>query len=143
MPLADILLITSGLLLLAMVAASVCRHLPIPYTVLLVLLGLVVNFLATDSGVMDLLDFREFHLTPDLVLFVFLPALVFETALSLDARALVKNLIPVLVLAIIGMLVSVVLVGVGVGWSLGLPLLVALLFGSLISATDPVAVVSS
>ena len=142
MPLADILLITSGLLLLAMIAASVCRHLPIPYTVLLVLLGLVVNFLATDSDVMDLVDFREFHLTPDLVLFVFLPALVFEAALSLDARALLKNLVPVLVLAIFGMLVSVVLVGVGVGWSLGLPLVVALLFGSLISATDPVAVVS-
>ncbi|MDF1583211.1 MAG: cation:proton antiporter [Methyloprofundus sp.] len=142
MPLADVLLITSGLLLLAMVAASVCRHLAIPYTVLLVLLGLAVNFLATDSSVMDLLDFREFHLTPDLVLFVFLPALVFETALSLDARALLKNLIPVLVLAIIGMLVSVVLVGVGVWWSLGMPLVVALLFGSLISATDPVAVVA-
>ncbi|MBW6452684.1 MAG: sodium:proton antiporter, partial [Methyloprofundus sp.] len=142
MPLADVLLITSGLLLLAMVAASVCRHLAIPYTVLLVLLGLVVNFLATDSSVMGLLDFKEFHLTPDLVLFVFLPALVFETALSLDARALLKNLIPVLVLAIIGMLVSVVLVGVGVWWSLGMPLVVALLFGSLISATDPVAVVA-
>ncbi|MBE0468701.1 MAG: cation:proton antiporter [Methyloprofundus sp.] len=142
MPLADVLLITSGLLLLAMVAASVCRHLAIPYTVLLVLLGLVVNFLATDSSVMGLLDFKEFHLTPDLVLFVFLPALVFDTALSLDARALLKNLIPVLVLAIIGMLVSVVLVGVGVWWSLGMPLVVALLFGSLISATDPVAVVA-
>jgi len=142
MPLADVLLITSGLLLLAMIAASVCRHLPIPYTVLLVLLGLAVNFLATDSDVVDLLDFREFHLTPDLVLFIFLPALVFETALSLDARALLKNLIPVLVLAIIGMLVSVILVGIGVWWSLGLPLLVALLFGSLISATDPVAVVA-
>ena len=142
MPLADILLITSGLLLLAMIAASICRHLPIPYTVLLVLLGLVVNFLGADSNIIDLLDFREFHLTPDLVLFVFLPALVFETALSLDARALLKNLIPVLVLAIIGMLVSVVLVGVGIWWSLGLPLLVALLFGSLISATDPVAVVA-
>ncbi len=142
MPLADVLLITSGLLLLAMIAASVCRHLPIPYTVLLVLLGLAVNFSATDSDVMDLLHFKEFHLTPDLVLFVFLPALVFETALSLDARALLKNLIPVLVLAILGMLISVILVGIGVWWSLGLPWVVALLFGSLISATDPVAVVA-
>ncbi|MCF7971312.1 MAG: cation:proton antiporter [Methylococcaceae bacterium] len=142
MPLADVLLIISGLLLLAMIAASACRHLPIPYTVLLVLLGLAVNFFAKDSDVVDLLDFREFHLTPDLVLFIFLPALVFETALSLDARALLKNLIPVLVLAIIGMLVSVVLVGIGVWWSLGLPWVVALLFGSLISATDPVAVVA-
>jgi CPA1 family monovalent cation:H+ antiporter len=55
MPLADILLITSGLLLLAMIAASICRHLPIPYTVLLVLLGLAVNFLGADSNIIDLL----------------------------------------------------------------------------------------
>lgn len=91
MPLADILLITSGLLLLAMIAASICRHLPIPYTVLLVLLGLAVNFLGADSNIIDLLDFREFHLTPDLVLFVFLPALVFETALSLRCARFIKK----------------------------------------------------
>lgn len=142
MSLPDTLLIISGLLVLAMIAASLCRHLPIPYTVLLVILGLMVNFFAADSNIMDLLHFRDFHLTPDLVLFIFLPALVFETALSLDARALLKNLIPILVLAIIGMLVSVILVGIGVWWSLELQFIVALLFASLISATDPVAVVA-
>jgi len=140
--LADIVLIVSGLLLLSMIAASICRHLPIPYTVLLVLLGLAVNFFAADSDVLALHYLSELHLTPELVLFIFLPALVFETALSLDARALLKNLIPILMLAIIGMLVSVTLVGLGIWWSLGLPLVVALLFASLISATDPVAVVA-
>ncbi|BCG62709.1 MAG: monovalent cation:H+ antiporter, CPA1 family [Methyloprofundus sp.] len=142
MPLPDILLIMSGVLMLSMILASVCRHLPIPYTVLLVILGLLVNFFANDMPVLALHHFSQFHLTPELVLFIFLPALIFESALSLDARALLKNLAPILVLAIIGMLVSATLVGIGMWWSIQLQVVVALLFGSLISATDPVAVVA-
>lgn len=142
MLLPDILLIMSGLLILSMVAASVCRHLAIPYTVLLVILGLLVNFFANDSSVLNLHHFSQFHLTSELVLYVFLPALVFESALSLDARALLKNIVPILMLAIVGMLVSVILVGIGVWWSLNIQIVVALLFASLISATDPVAVVA-
>lgn len=140
--LADILLIISGLLVLSMVADSVCRRLPIPYTVLLVILGLVVNYLSNDVSIFDLHHFSQFHLTSELVLYIFLPALVFESALSLDARALLKNIVPILMLAIVGMLVSVALVGFGVWWSLDLPIIVALLFASLISATDPVAVIA-
>ncbi len=142
MTLPDIILIMSGLLVLSMIAASLCRHLAIPYTVLLVILGLMVNFFSNDVPILNLHHFKQFRLTPELVLFIFLPALVFESALSLDARALLKNIVPILMLAIFGMLVSVLLVGLGVGWSLGLPLIIAFLFGSLISATDPVAVVA-
>lgn len=142
MTLPDILLIMSGLLVLSMIAASICRHLPIPYSVLLVIVGLAVNFFTNDVQVFELYHFSRFRLTPELVFYIFLPALVFESALSMDARALLKNIIPVLMLAIVGMLVSVALVGLGAWWSLGLPLIVALLFASLISATGPVAVIA-
>ena len=138
----DALLIMSGLLVLSMIAASICRHLPVPYTVLLVVLGLAVNFFADDLHFLNLHHFRQFHLTSELVFYIFLPALVFESALSLDARALLKNIIPILMLAIVGMLVSVILVGIGIWWSLEIQIIVALLFASLISATDPVAVVA-
>lgn len=142
MSLPDILLIMSGILVLAMVAASVCRHLSIPHTVLLVMLGLVARYFASDINVLNLHHFSQFRLTSDLVFYIFLPALVFESALSLDARALLKNIVPILMLAIVGMLVSAILVGIGIGWSLDIQIIVALLFGSLISATDPVAVVA-
>ncbi|RLA23779.1 MAG: sodium:proton antiporter [Gammaproteobacteria bacterium] len=142
MTLPDILLIVSGLLVLSMIAGSLCRRLPIPYTVLLVILGLAVNFFADDVQMLDMHHFSQFHLTSELVFYIFLPALIFESALSLDARALVKNIVPILMLAIVGMLVSVALVGLGVWWSLGLQLIIALLFASLISATDPVAVIA-
>jgi len=140
MLLSEVLLITFVLLFLAMVVASLCRYIAVPYTVLLVVLGLLINMimpvLFTDFSI------KQFHLTNELVLFVFLPALIFESALLLDARSLLKNLLPVLVLAIPGMLVSMFLVGLGLWFSLEVELAIALLFGALISATDPVAVVA-
>ena len=140
MPLSEVLFIIILLLFLAMVVASLCRFITIPYTVLLVVLGLVINVSQPYLPFSTL--YSHFQLTHELVLFVFLPALIFESALSLDARGLLKNLLPVLVLAIPGMFVSTLLVGLGLWGSLDIDLLIALLFGALISATDPVAVVA-
>ena len=139
MSLAEILLITAFLLTIAMVVASLRQHLMLPYTVLLVLLGILVDLVSPYFAVAE--EISQFQITPDIVLFLFLPALIFESALSLDARALLKNIVPILVLAIPGMLVSSFLVGSGVWISLEIHFMVALLFGALISATDPVAVI--
>jgi Na+/H+ antiporter len=86
------------------------------------------------------------HLSPSLIFFVFLPPLVFESAFAMDARALIRNLAPVLVLAVPVLILSTAITGTAVmlagGASYGLTWEVALLFGALISATDPVAVVA-
>ncbi|WP_419585114.1 cation:proton antiporter [Thiolapillus sp.] len=139
MPLAEIILITAVLLTLAMMVASLRQQLLLPYTVLLVLLGMLVDQVSPYFAVAE--EISQFHITPDIVFFLFLPALIFESALSLDARALLMNIIPILVLAIPGMLVSAFLVGAGVWYSLQIHFMTALLFGALISATDPVAVI--
>ena len=140
MPLSEILFITIVLLFLAMVVASLCRFVAIPYTVLLVILGLILNL--SQSYLPFEALYSHFHLTHELVLFVFLPALIFESALSLDARGLLKNLLPVLMLAIPGMFLSTALVGLGLWGAIEINWIIALLFGALISATDPVAVVA-
>lgn len=140
MPLSEVLLIIFILLFLAMATASLCRHISIPYTVLLVILGLAINL--SDPLLPDSFSISQFRLTHELVLFVFLPALIFESALSLDARGLIKNILPILVLAIPGIIVSMLLVGMGLWLTLEINLIIALLFGALISATDPVAVVA-
>jgi len=140
MLLSEVLLITFILLFLAMIVASLCRYIAIPYTVLLVILGLLINlstpFIPANVSV------SQFYLTHELVLFVFLPALIFESALSIDARSLLNNVFPILVLAIPGMVLSMILVGIGLWNVLEINLAVALLFGALISATDPVAVIA-
>ena len=140
MPLSETILITMGLLGIAMLAAGTCRNLPLPFTVILVLLGMGLSGLSGRFETLAAL--HHFRLTPELVLFLFLPALVFESSLNLDTRQLLKDLIPVLTLAVPAMLVSALLVGLGLWWLLGIAPLVALLFGALISATDPVAVVA-
>ncbi len=140
MPLSETLFIIMGLLTVAMIAAGIERRLPIPYTVLLVIIGFLLSLLS--SSVPALEGLNEIQLTPELVLFVFLPTLIFESAFNLDARKLIQELLPVLTLAIPALLISTMIVGFGTWWLLDISLIVALLFGALISATDRVAVVA-
>jgi monovalent cation:H+ antiporter, CPA1 family len=76
------------------------------------------------------------------VVFLFLPVLIFAAALGIDLRAFMRNLGAILALAVLAFLVSAVLVGITLHWALGVALAAAFLFGALISATDPVAVVA-
>ena len=140
MPLSEIILIVMGLLTIAMIAAGICRNLPIPYTVFLVILGIALGSLARSWP--QLSPLLEFQLTPELVLFLFLPALIFESAFNLDARQLLKDLAPVLSLAVPALLISTAIIGFGLWLIIDIDLFLALLFGALISATDPVAVVA-
>ncbi|MDT8406234.1 MAG: cation:proton antiporter [Methylococcales bacterium] len=136
----ELLLAVLSLLALAMLITGLSHLLKLPSTVLLVCLGLLLNPLTPQLTA--LLPVGDIKLTHDLVLYVFIPGLVFQSALSLDARALLRNIAPILVMAIPGMLVSALLVATGLSASLGLPFLLCLLFGALISATDPVAVMA-
>ncbi|MCK5001942.1 MAG: cation:proton antiporter [Gammaproteobacteria bacterium] len=140
MPLSETVLVIMALLATGIVASGVFRKLPIPYTVILIIIGIALARAAELWSPLEPL--QHFHLTPDLVLFIFLPALIFESGLNLNARQLVKDIAPVLTLAVPALLISTGLVGVGLWLVLPIDLMVALLFGALISATDPVAVIS-
>ncbi len=124
-------LIIELLLVVSLVAIAV-RRLKVPYTVALVIVGLLITF--QQSVVIDL--------TPELILALFVPPLVFEAAFHIDFNRLRDSLIPILVLAIPGVLVTMFIVGGIVAVGVGVPLTTALVFGALISATDPVAVVA-
>ena len=140
MPLSEIILIVVGLLTVAMLAAGICRNIPVPYTVFLVILGMLLGAAARNWPEFGFL--LEFRLTRDVVLFLFLPALIFESAINLDARQLVKDLAPVLVLAVPALLLSTLIIGAGLWFALDIRFVLALMFGALISATDPVAVIA-
>ena len=109
------------------------RRVRLPYPVALVVGGLIVE---------------ETHLVavpqigPAVVLFAFLPPLLFDAAFRLDARQMRLVLRPVLLLEVPGVLATTLVVGGLVGVALGLPPATALLFGSLVAATDPVAVIA-
>ncbi len=120
------------LLLIASLVAIAVRRLRIPYTVALVIVGLLITFQQP----------LEINLTPELILALFVPPLVFEAAFHLNLRELRRNLPSVLLLAVVGVILSTLIVGVLLAWGIQLALSSALVFGALISATDPVAVVA-
>jgi CPA1 family monovalent cation:H+ antiporter len=129
------------LLIAASVIAVVAARLRIPYTVALVLGGLVLGLVHLPI-VDTLVSNKPNWLTPNITLFIFLPALLFEGSLKLQARQLRENSLPILLLATVGVLAATLITGFAAHWVLGLPVLVALVFGAITAATDPISVLS-
>ncbi len=122
----------SWLVLGAAIIGILARRMRVPYAVALVLGGLVIE--ESHVGTVP-------HIEPSVVLFAFLPPLLFDAAFRIDARELRRYLRPILLLAVPGVVATTFIVGGIVAVALELPLTVGLLFGSLVSTTDPVAVV--
>ncbi|MDP9366842.1 MAG: cation:proton antiporter, partial [Chloroflexota bacterium] len=120
------------LLLGAALVGMLARWVKVPYAVALVVGGLILE----ESHVTQVPD-----LNPTVLLFVFLPPLLFDAAFRLDARELRVLLRPVLVLAVPGVLITALVVGGALTVILDIPLATALLFGSIVAATDLVAVI--
>jgi CPA1 family monovalent cation:H+ antiporter len=120
------------LLLIVSIVAIAVRRLRIPYTVALVVVGFLITFQTTI----------KIELTPELILALFVPPLVFEAAFHINLVELRRNLPGIVMLAVPGVILTTLIVGVimVLGPKLSIP--IALVFGALISATDPVAVVS-
>ena len=119
------------LLLIVSVVAVVVRRFRIPYTVGLVLAGLALSLRPPI----------ELELTPELILAILLPPLLFEAAFHLNIDHLRRNVGTILLLAIPGVLLTMLITGAIVSFGAGLPITAALVFGALIAATDPVSVV--
>ena len=130
------------LLLAASVIALLAERLRIPYTVSLVFGGLLLGALRLPVLSPLQAGHRPDWLTPDVILIVFLPALVFEASVKIDVRNLKREFVPLFLLVTVGVLMAAVVTGYLVHWATGLPVLMALLFGSIISATDPISVLA-
>lgn len=137
-----------ALLIVASLVFVFSRKLTIPYTVLLVLIGIVIVPFAQSGVLNGFLGFiDDMKLTPELLFFIFLPILIFESAYNMRIRHMVDSAWSISVLSIGGLLISAFLIAGLLYVTLPLigitiPFIVALLFGSIISATDPVAVLA-
>ncbi len=141
MPISSVALIVMAMLLTALLLEPVARRLQLPFSAALVAGGFAGTQLIVNTGFDTGLRWYHFH---DLVFFVFLPALIFESAIHLNARLLFRNLLPVLLLALPFLLVSTIITAAllyyGIGHASGFPWITALICGALLAATDPVAV---
>lgn len=132
--------IAVGLTFVAAISAIFVKKARLPYTIGLLIVGIGIGYLS--SRVDMLAPLREVQLTPDIILFLILPTLLFEASINIDSRLLSRNLVPILLLATLGLLISTAIVGFGISAVTPLTLGAALVFGALISATDPVAVIA-
>ena len=122
------------LLFVSALVAMLTRRVHLPYTVGLVLAGMALYF----SHV-----YLKWHLSRDLIFFVFLPPLVFEAAIFIHWREFKKQLPVVTLLATVGVVLAAAVTALGMHCLLSWDWGSAIVFGVLIAATDPVSVIAA
>ncbi|MEO8228828.1 MAG: cation:proton antiporter [Chloroflexota bacterium] len=127
-----------ALLGVAAIVAIVARPIRLPYSVALVLVGLLAGAGATLVGLGE-----PPRIAPEIVLAVLLPGLVFEAAYRLEIGQLRRSAGSLALLAVPGVVISAAVVALFLNVATGLRLDLAFIVGAMVSATDPVAVVST
>src|SRR5712692_8921432 len=130
LPMSATMILLFGLLVAIVALATIAARLRIPYAVLLVLGGLVLGFI---PGI------PRITLDPNLVLFLFLPPLIYSSAWLTSWREFRANLRPILQLSIGLVLATTIIVAVVAHVVAGLSWPVAFVLGAVVSPTDAVA----
>lgn len=148
------LLLTIGGLIIGAILKSLLKHSRLPYTVGLFAIGIILGVMNRMGVFQSLPELHDAvssvaNINPDLILYLFLPILIFDAAYELNLHIFKKTLANATLLAAPGLIICMLLTGalmMGVAtfipgfesWTWAF----ALMFGALISATDPVAVVA-
>ena len=122
------------LLLIAAVVAMLTRRLRLPYSVGLVAAGILLALLPFAP---------KLSLTKDLIFTALLPPLLFEAALYIQWNQLRRDFSVIVVLATLGVLLSMSVTAAGMHYLGHWQWLGALGFSALIAATDPVSVIAT
>ena len=148
------LLLTIGGLIIGAILKSLLKHSRLPYTVGQFAIGIILGVMNRTGVFQSLPELHDAvssvaNINPDLILYLFLPILIFDAAYELNLHIFKKTLANATLLAAPGLIICMLLTGtlmMGVAtfipgfesWTWAF----ALMFGALISATDPVAVVA-
>ncbi|MCD8517361.1 MAG: cation:proton antiporter, partial [Burkholderiaceae bacterium] len=138
----------AGLLVLVCFLSPLASALRIPATLLLSVVGALLGYLIhvhdwAPAWLADSLELLQaFEIPSETILVVFLPVLLFETALNTNVRGLFNDIAPILLLAVVAVFICTFFVGWGVSFVSSYSLAACLLLGAIIATTDPAAVVS-
>src|SRR5271166_2267028 len=149
MDLQIILLLIAGLLVVISLVQPIAIRLGLSPSVLLavvgVAMGLVSAFLV-HSNATDTFDkiakvIVNVPIHSDAFIYIFLPLLLFQSALTIEVRQIVEDAAPILLLAVVAVLVATVVIGVALAPLAGVSVVACLMLGSIVATTDPVAVI--
>lgn len=149
MELPGILLIVAGLLVVVSLVQPLAAKLRLPHSVVLAAVGVVIGVLSHFLLYTDLTDafndvaqpFVDLPFNSTSFLFVFLPILLFQAALTIDVRRMVEDAAPILLLAVVAVFVATAAIGLSLAPLVKVPFAACLLVGSIVATTDPAAVV--
>lgn len=115
----------------------ISQKISFPYTVILLLFGFLAQYISGALGI-------ETHisLAPDFIFYILLPLLLFDSAMRINFHQFRLHFKTITFMTTFGLLLSMFIVGAVTAIVAGVPFSTALLFGAIISATDPIAVVA-
>ena len=146
----SVLLAIAALMVVISAIQPIANKLGISDAVLLALVGIPIGSFSTfllEHRSSELLKslaeaLLHFPVNAEVFLYIFLPALVFHGALSLDIRRLMHDVVPVLSLAVVAVALTTAFVGFALFPFAGVSITACLMLGSIVATTDPSAVVS-
>ena len=132
------------------VSEPLSERLRLPFTVILAIVGAIIGavalyVLSSDVAISlnpVMLRFLELPIRSNVFLYVLLPTLLFQVALMVNARRMLDDWVPILVMAVGAVIVATVVIGYALSPFTSLSFAACLLIGAIVSTTDPSAVVS-
>jgi len=145
-----VLAVFASLLVILALSQPLALRLNLSPVVLLAVIGVAIGLLSgllSHTGALTRFGeiarlFADLPIGPDVFIYVFLPLLVFEAAITSEVRRILEDAAPILMLAIVASLVTTAIVGLALWPFAGVPFLVCLLLGAVVSTTDPAAVIA-
>ncbi|QQP88224.1 cation:proton antiporter [Skermanella sp. TT6] len=144
------ILVISALLVVASVLQPLADRLRLPHSVLLAAVGVAIAAAAVTlvpTGEPRMVGeaasaIAEMSFSSSTYILVFLPALLFQAALTIDVRRMMEDAAPILLLAVVAVFVATAVIGLALWPLAGVPLVVCLMLGSIVATTDPAAVIA-
>jgi CPA1 family monovalent cation:H+ antiporter len=150
MNLPAILLLLAGLLILVSFVQRLAARWTLPASILFAMMGALIGGGATfalHSGAGGVLGelahaFVDLPITADTFMYVFVPALLFQSSLSVDIRGVFEDAAPIFLLAVVAVFVATAIIGIAVVPFASVSVIACLLLASIVATTDTVAVIS-
>lgn len=115
------------------------RNIIIPGVAILMFLGAILAVVPILTHEVENF-YSVIERTPEIILYVIIPILIFESGRKLSIKQIKNEAIPIGFFSIIGVIITILIIGIAVTTIFQIPFIDGLLFGTILAATDPVAV---
>lgn len=144
-----VLLLVAVLLIVVSLVQRLAARLALSASVLLALVGLAIgtaaaaaSAFAPETAIGEVAgQIFELKIASEAFIYIFLPILLFQSALEIEVREMFEDAAPILLLAVIAVVVATLVIGVMLAPIAGVSIAACMMLGAIVATTDPVAVI--